>query len=397
MDPPNDVPWKAGRVSTHRATPTPAVLGDISAVAVIVLLGVLPFPDETFRAHGWQLVPALLPAAALLLRRRAPLAVLGLTLICNTVLAAAGVLGASTLMALAIAAYAVTDRLSRTTALVTVAATVVIVFTTNMLVLGGEPFDSRAMQFLAFIVVGAALGAAARSRREYTTMMSERVERAERSREDEARRRVAEERVSIARDLHDLVAHQISVISLNAGVASATVETSPERAREALATIRSASRTVLSDIGALLALLRSDDPGELRTLRPQSGLAERGTLFDRFQNSGLNLHVTGDGKLPVLTPAADHAAHLVLLEGLTNAVKHGDGSRATVEFVPTTGSLTITITNPASGETDGARSGHGLRGLGERVAAAGGHIESAHTSAAFRLRVELPTVSPDQR
>jgi len=397
MDPRNATPWKAGRVSTNRASRTSAVLGDVSAVAVIVLLGVLPFPDQTFRALGWQLVPALLPAPALLLRRRAPLAVLGITLICNTVLAAAGVLGASTLMALAIAAYAVTDRLSRTTALIAVAATVVIVFTTNTLVLGGEPFDSRAMQFLAFIVVGAALGAAARSRREYTTMMSERVERAERSREDEARRRVAEERVSIARDLHDLVAHQISVISLNAGVASAAVETSPERAREALGTIRSASRAVLSDIGALLALLRSDDPGELRTLRPQSGLADRAALFDRFRTSGLSVRVTGDGELPALTPAADLAAHLVLLEGLTNAVKHGDGSRAAVEFAEPTGSLHITITNPASGETDDTRSGHGLRGLGERVAAAGGRVATARTAEAFRLHVELPTASREQR
>ncbi|MFK4789975.1 sensor histidine kinase [Microbacterium sp. ZW T5_56] len=377
-------------MSTNRASLVPTLLGDISAVAVIVLLGALPFPDEEFRAHGWQLVPALLPALALLLRRRAPLAVLGVILLCDLLLAATGIVGPSTLMALAISAYAVTDRLPRTPALVAVTSMVGIVFVANAMVLGGEPFDSRAMQFLAFIVAGAALGIATRSRRDYTIVMSERVERAERSREEESRRRVAEERVSIARDLHDLVAHQISVISLNAGVASAAVETKPERAREALSTIRSASRTVLADIGALLAVLRAEDPDDLRTLRPQPGLAERTALFERFRAGGLIVEVAGDEELPALTPAADHAAHFVLLEGLTNALKHGDHVLADVDFGRTANGLRITITNTVAGGAGPITSGHGLRGLRERVSAAGGHIETHRTARDFVLRAEFP-------
>ncbi len=373
------------------------MLGDVSAVAVIVLLGVLPFPDDVFHPEGWLLIPALIPAGALLFRRRAPLVVLGIALLCDLVLAFGGIVGASALMAIAIAAFAVVDRIPRLLAVVSVAGTIIAVFIANTLVLGGEPVDSRAMQFLAFIVVGAALGAATRSRREYTIVMSERVERAERSREEEARRRVAEERVSIARDLHDLVAHQISVISLNAGVASAAVETKPERAREALSTIRSASRTVLTDIGALLAVLRADDPDDLRTLRPQPGLAERAGLFDRFRTNGLTVAVTGDGELPSLTPAVDHAAHFVLLEGLTNALKHGHGARADVSFTRTTCGLQITITNPIAGDAAPTRSGHGLRGLGERVSAAGGHIDTHRSAREFVLRAELPLPAEGDR
>lgn len=377
-------------MNTDRPSRVQTVLGDISAVAVIVLLGVLPFPDNVFHPEGWLLIPALIPAVALVFRRRAPLVVLGIAVLCDLVLAFGGIVGASTLMAIAIAAFAVVDRLPRVLAVAIVAGTIGIVFVANTLVLGGEPVDSRAMQFLAFIVVGAALGAATRSRREYTIVMSERVERAERSREEEARRRVAEERVNIARDLHDLVAHQISVISLNAGVASAAVETKPERAREALSTIRAASRTVLADIGALLAVLRADDPEDLRTLRPQPGLAERAALFDQFRTNGLTIAVAGDEELPLLTPAADHAAHFVLLEGLTNALKHGNGARAAVGFAHTAHGLLITIRNPVSGDAAPTTSGHGLRGLGERVPAAGGHIDTLQTAHEFLLRAELP-------
>lgn len=109
-----------------------------------------------------------------------------------------------------------------------------------MAALDGDLFESTALQFVLFVLLAGALGDAARSRREFALAMTERAERAEQGREEEARHRVAEERVRIARDLHDgLLAHQISVISLNAGVASSALETRPERAREALTTIRS--------------------------------------------------------------------------------------------------------------------------------------------------------------
>ncbi|POH72946.1 histidine kinase dimerization/phosphoacceptor domain-containing protein [Arthrobacter glacialis] len=213
---------------------------DFLAIAAVVIVGVFPFPDELFRVRGLLLVAALLPAAVMPLRRRWPIAALGVSLVCNVAVAFTGVLSPSSLLAVAITAFSVADRRRRMVGIPCVAAAVLVVFVVNAVPLGGELFDSRALQFVMFIVLAGALGDAARSRRECITALTERAERAEQGRE-EARRRVAEERVRIARDLHDVVAHQISVISLSAGVASSSLETKPERAREALTAIRSAS------------------------------------------------------------------------------------------------------------------------------------------------------------
>lgn len=242
-----------------------------------------------------------------------------------------------------------------------------------------------------FIVLAGALGDAARSRREYIAAVTERAERAEQGRDEEARRRVAEERVRIARDLHDLVAHQISVISLSAGVASSALETKPERAREALTAIRGASRTVLADIGALMALLRSDDADGQRDLRPQEGLAGLGDLVGSFGQVGLRVEVIGDPGGVALSPATDLVAYLALQEGLTNAHKHGTGGRATVAVGSADGTAILTVANPLrAGNTQLVPGGHGLRGLRERVSAVRGQVQASCSEGEFRLVISLP-------
>ena len=255
-------------MSAPRPPRIPAPVGDVIAVVVVVVFAVSPFPDDAFRASGWMLVTALVPAAAMPFRRRLPLVVLTLSLMCATVLALTGVMSPSALIATAISAYAVVDRRGRLVGIIAVTAATVLVFFVSAIPLGGDLLDARALQFVFIIALAGALGDAARSRREFVRAMTERAERAEQGRDTEARRRVAEERVRIARDLHDVVAHQISVISLNAGVASSALEVRPERAREALTTIRRSSRTVFADIGGLMALLRSW--AALRVMTPDS-------------------------------------------------------------------------------------------------------------------------------
>ncbi|MGH3690775.1 MAG: sensor histidine kinase [Microbacterium sp.] len=370
-----------------------APLRDVSIVAVIVTFAVLPFPDEDFRASGWQMVPALLPAAAVLLRRRLPFVALGVSVACAVALAAAGVVSPSALIAAAIVCYALVDLRGRRIGLIGVIAASVLVFLSNGWAMGGDLFDATALQFVLFILLAGALGDAARSRREFMEAMTDRAERAERSRDDEARRRVTEERVRIARDLHDVVAHQISVISLNAGVASSTLETRPERAREALTTIRSASRTVLTDIGGLMSLLRSDDADDAPGLHPQHGLANLGMLVERFTDAGLRVSVHRAVGAVALSPASDHVAYLVVQEGLTNAHKHGADGTVAVTVRVVDDALTLTVTNPVR-PPDAASSppsGHGLRGLRERVSSVRGDVLIDRTDEEFVLTVRIPT------
>lgn len=379
-------------MSSLRPPGIAAPLSDAIAVVVVVVFAVLPFPEQIYRVGGLLLIPALIPAAAMLFRRRLPLVALGVSLVCAVVLAAAGIVAPSALLAAAISCYSVIDRHGRLIGIASVTAAAVVVFFSNGIALDGDLFESTALQFVLFVLLAGALGDAARSRREFALAMTERAERAERGREEEARHRVAEERVRIARDLHDVVAHQISVISLNAGVASSALETRPERAREALTTIRSASRTVLADIGGLMALLRSDDAEDVRSLHPQSGLAELDALVARFTAVGLHVDLNRAETTAALSPASDHVAYLVLLEGLTNAHKHGADATVAVSMGTDDDALVLTLSNPLRAEPSGSTvSGHGLRGLRERVTAVRGQVSIDDTDRRFVLSVRIPT------
>ncbi|MCK2036860.1 sensor histidine kinase [Microbacterium sp. SSW1-49] len=368
---------------------------DVIVVVVIVAFAVLPIPDDLYRARGLLVIPALLPAGVMLVRRKWPLLALAVSLLCALLIATAGTIAPSALVAAAVGAFAVVDQRGRLIGLIAVASAALVAYLSNGVALGGDLFDSTAFQFVVLILLGGALGDATRSRREVVSAITERAERAEQGRDEEARRRVAEERVRIARDLHDVVAHQISVISLNAGVASSALETRPERAREALTTIRSASRTVLTDIGGLMALLRADDADDAedaRSLRPQSGLAELDALIARFTAVGLHVEVDRERTAVALSPASDHVAYLALLEGLTNAHKHGADAAVFVSIGTDADALVLTLVNARrEAPSDRAVSGHGLRGLRERVTAVRGQVSTDDAGGRFVLSVRIPT------
>lgn len=367
-------------------------MSDLLAVALIVFFAVLPFPDETFRAEGMLLIPALAPALIMPFRGRWPITALVVSLACVVAVAASGSISPSALLAVAIACFAVVDRLGRRIGLLSLGISVAVAFLADAWALGGDLLDATALQFILIIVLGGALGDTARSRREFIAAMTERAERAERSRDDEARRRVAEDRVRIARDLHDVVAHQIAVISLNAGVASTSLETRPERAQEALATVRNASRTVLADIGGLMTLLRAEPDDDQGELRPQSGLGDLETLLSGFRAAGLRIDLRDPHRGFALSPAGDHVAYLVLHEALTNAHKHGRGGTATVALRAEGAAVHLTIVNPAADDASSPlRAGHGLRGLQERLTAVGGAMHVGSDGGVFSLEAWIPT------
>lgn len=382
------------RQRLHALPPRPAWVGDLIAAAVIVVLPFVPFPGH---GHAWEnpltLAVMLAPAVLLPLRRRWPVPILGAVIALYGIAALIGTLSPGIIIASAIAMFGVANRLPRRQGLIVTLCAVVAVGLVSVLAALGGVFDPRVVQFVVTVAFAAAAGDATRSRREYIEAVTERAERAEQTRESEARRRVTEERLRIARDLHDTVAHQIAVISLNAGVATSAFEDRPEKAREALASIRSAARTVLGEIGDLLEVLRRDDDPDEPSASPQLGLDRLDELVGQFRDAGLAVTVRTEGDLAAITGVPALVAYRVVHEALTNALKHGAERQAHLLVTVREHRASIIATNPRPpglAPAVDAGGGHGLLGLRERVASVRGTVEAGIAPGGYRLAVTLP-------
>ncbi|KUL37145.1 sensor histidine kinase [Streptomyces regalis] len=244
---------------------------------------------------------------------------------------------------------------------------------------------------LDFALAATALGRAVRSRRENLAAARERAERAELMQEVEARRRVTEERVRIARDLHDVVAHHINLVNAQAGVAHHLMRANPEQAYEALAHIKDNSRAALDELRATVGLLCQPDdaPGSRATI-PR--LADLDSLVGGFEASGLSVSVTSTGGPSPLAPATDLTAYRIIQEALTNTHKHASASRASVVLDYGVHSVRVTVTDDGRpGAPKGAGSGHGLFGMHERATAIGGTVTAGpRPEGGFQVVAELP-------
>ncbi|MDO5628070.1 MAG: histidine kinase [Mobilicoccus sp.] len=230
-----------------------------------------------------------------------------------------------------------------------------------------------------------AWGDANRARHEYIRALEVRARDVEARLEAEAAQRVAEDRLTIARDLHDAVGHQVAVISLNAGVAKLALPDRPQTATEALEVISTATAAVLRQINELLVALRETPPST------GPGLGALDDLLNDFAGLGLTVEagVDLDGDVPA---AIDAVAYRVVQEGLTNAHKHGANARAQLDLEAGE-HLSIRITN-ATGPRPGPSSGLGLVGMRERVAAVGGTVDADSDGSTFTLTVRLPIEEP---
>jgi signal transduction histidine kinase len=236
-------------------------------------------------------------------------------------------------------------------------------------------------------VMPAALGVAARSRRAAVLALQARAEAAEQSRQSEARKLLAEDRLRLARDLHDSVAHQIAVMNLNTAVASNALPDRPEDATRALVTVREAGRSVIASIGDLLSGLREDDwdhqehrydVGELRRL-----VEEFGTLMPAV---ALDL-----GPAIASSQTIGAVPYLVIRESLTNAFKHGDhAAPVTVQLDRVHGDYLLSVANTAHDSTAQPVEGFGLRGMRERVDGLGGKLHVSLTGRTFVVSARVP-------
>ena len=274
-------------------------------------------------------------------------------------------------------------------------AAVVVVFYllhVGAVTLGQDGDGPGAAPLLGILLWGGAwvIGDRFRLRRERMAALAERARRAEEDVEREGRLAVAEERMRIARDLHDSAGHAINVILVQAGAARLHAEQDPNRTREALTTIEDVARETVAEIDRLVGSLRENGaPDAADCVDPPLTLAAVTALVERHRANGLDVELRLEGEERPLPRAVDQAAYRILQEALTNAAKHG-GAPASVEIAYGPNGLTLAVANPTDRADVGGPAGHGLVGMRERTLLLGGRFDVERGGGSFRVRAELP-------
>jgi signal transduction histidine kinase len=245
---------------------------------------------------------------------------------------------------------------------------------------------------LAWPTLAVAAGNAVRTRREALVAAEDRAAFAEATREDEAQRRVIEERLHIAREMHDVIAHKIAVVNVQAGVASHLLRSKPDEAAKALAAIRASAREVLDELGGLLGVLRTGDEDGI-SKEPVPTIEDIPVLVDSFSSLGLHVTLKTLGAPKRVNSATAITVYRAVQEALTNAHKHGDG-HATVRMSWEQKVLLISVTNRRSSNSHASSGRYGLTGMRERVNSLGGSIcATTKPDGMFHVDISLP-VSP---
>ena len=246
-----------------------------------------------------------------------------------------------------------------------------------------------------WLVAAAAAGAGIGARRRFTREVQARVQLAERNREEEARRRMAEERLQIAREMHDVVGHSLAVISLQAGVADHLLETRPDEVRRAITAIRTVSKEALADLRVELALLRGNGShsGERA---PAPTLHQLDELVTRMREAGLAVDLdapANDRRVPDIVAAA---AYRIVQESLTNVVRHaGPAAHARVRIRETETALEVEVVDDGTGAAVSTAEGDGVTGMRERASALGGEfVAGSGPGGGFRVWASLPWPAP---
>jgi signal transduction histidine kinase len=265
----------------------------------------------------------------------------------------------------------------------------------------GGPEWGTAVLVLALAAAGWLAGENTRSRRAHLAAVLERSAEREREREQRARQAGAEERLRIARELHDVVAHAMSIIAVRSGVARMVLDVRPEEAREALGIIEGTSRQALAELRLLVGVLRGHEAQDGDAERePAPGLADLPGLISRIHEAGVPVGLRVEGEPRRLSPGVDLSAYRIVQEALTNVVRHAAPATAelTVRYQPDEVMIEVTDDGCARGARDAARpglsqdgTGHGIAGMRERTAVYGGRLVAEPTASGFRVLARIPT------
>ncbi len=362
-------------------------------VTYVALLGIAPSDVLNSGDPGpVAYTAAVLGAAPLVLRRRYPVLVLVVVAVSLAVFYGSGCKTSLGLLGPLAAIYTVAVRhpLQRS---VPISAGVILLISSGV-VHGVADFRWAAASFAGILfgvtqaVIAVTLGYAIRVR-------GEQAERLRHERDLEAERAVTEERMRIAHELHDVVAHHLSVVSVQASLARYVLDSDLETAREALNTISATTTGSLDELGRLLRVLRpslDEKPHAGTRFLPQPGLDELPVLLERVRSSGVPVELSVEGEPRALSPGAELCAYRVVQEALTNVLKHAPSATAEVVVRHDADAVTVLVRNEgAPAPKAGRPSGHGLIGMCERAKMYGGTVEAGRRpEGGFQVALRIP-------
>ncbi|WP_063781130.1 sensor histidine kinase [Streptomyces maremycinicus] len=363
---------RRGRAAVHGRLREARLVGCVGLTSLATACG-----DPT-RFPGWptplDIVFACLASAVLPARHRSPLGVLAAVSALSVVHQAGGGPFVPSLPPLMVALYTVALRSGRRQAWTAAALTMAALSLTAMFFQAGPLLGPQRVGAIAWMGLATAVGDSVRNRRAYVRALEERADRAERTREEEAARRVAGERMRIARELHDVVAHELTLINAQAGIGVHVGRGDPVQMAEFLEAIRDGSKGALGELRSIVGLL--GQPGDpVAPREPSPGVGRLEDLVVSFDRAGLRVAVDREGQERPAPSAVDVAAYRIVQEALTNVRKHAGVDTARVRLRYGHDVLHVMVEddgNPLRRPGGGGGTGRGLIGMRERAAAVGG-------------------------
>ena len=368
----------------------------VCAELVVLALAIGPYPHE----KGQRLLLAVVLCGPIMLLRRWPLPVLAAVTAANAMVMAAGNAVLPLGIVLGIGSYVAASNLPRRVSIpaaVASAAALSGALLYAALTARNPMLAQEVVVGFLPLVAGWFTGDSVAARRRYLAGLAEQAERARVTEAERAHQQLREERVRIARELHDVVAHTLAVITVQAGVGRRLMARRPEQASMALESIETIGRTAQEELRVVLGLLR-DEENRTAALAPAPGLVDVKELVETVRASGtpVDLHMSGTDR--PLSPALELTVYRVVQEALTNVVKHAPGARAAVALAVSDYEILLDVTNdgapagpPADvGERD-AGTGLGIVGMRERIAAFGGRLAAEPLGdRGFRVSAQVP-------
>ena len=365
-------------------------------LTLLALVTTLPaLPRDSTRMHAAEVVVLAISVAPLLVRRIWPLPVFGWILLTAI---AAGLWSKSAIdgLALLIALYTVASRRPRRDALVC-AGLVEVVAVIALLLYANSRWWYDAIFASGMVAAALGLGLYFAARRAYLAELHDRAERLERERDQQAALAAAAERARIAREMHDIVAHHLTVMTTLAEAAVATSASSPEKATDVMRSVAVTGRRALADTRRLLGVLRERDgtgAGSAEVLQPVPDLSQLDALIEQVRSAGLDTALELHGQAPDVPAGVQLAVYRLVQEALTNTLKHGGaGASASVRLSFEPGELRVDVNDDGAGSAAPAAAGvgGGLPGMRERVRAYGGDVQAGpRQPAGWAVTARLP-------
>ena len=339
-------------------------------------------------------IVTLFTTVPIALRRYQPLAVLAVTVVAEILLLIFRP-GAGAPVGVIVALYTVAAYCDRRVSIR--AATLAALPITVAVIVNSGAHPGQVIPELAVFAIAWVAGDSIRTHRAYLAELEARAARLEREREEKADRAVIEERARIARELHDVIAHNVSVMVVQAAAGEDVFDTDLEKAREALAAVASTGRAALTELRRLLGVIRAEDDHGDPAYVPQPGIERIDELVGQVRETGLPVELSVIGEARPLPEGVGLCAYRIVQEALTNTLKHGNASTAQVQLRYVANAVEVEVLDDGRGVTslNGESDGQGLIGMRERVALFGGEMTAGPRSGrGYEVRARLPLEEP---